>query len=254
MGPINVPVMLEGENLHDLQTHNLWLIQKEHGFRFGMDAVLLSDFCRTNKNARIADFGTGTGIISVLLVGKGKASSVDAFEILPDMADMAKRNVEMNAQTEKIRIWNMDCGAAVRVIEQNSLDAVVTNPPYGENGRTLINPDPVKAMARHQNTDTLCHFFKSAYTCLKGKGKLFLIYPVQGMLSIMDELKKYHLEPKRFRLIYPYTDKPANLVLIEAVKDAKPGLLSMPPLVIYRTQGVYTDEVNEIYSISTHTD
>lgn len=249
MAPKNEPVLLEGENLHDLQLNNLWLIQKDHGFRFGMDAVLLSDFCRTTDKDMIADFGTGTGIIPVLLVGKHKAAHVDAFEILSEMAEMAQRSVQMNGQRTEINIWNMDCSDASKVLGINSMDAIITNPPYGETGKTLINPSREKAIARHQEDDTLDKFFKAAYACLKGKGKLFLIYPVQGMLSIMEELKKHHIEPKRFRLIYPFTDKPANLVLIEAAKDAKPGLLSMSPLIVYKTQGEYTSEVKEIYGI-----
>ena len=249
MAPKNEAVLLEGENLHDLQLNDLWLIQKDHGFRFGMDAVLLSDFCRTSEKDRMADFGTGTGILPVLLVGKHKAAHVDAFEILPEMAEMAQRSVQMNGQDLQVKIWNMDCGDASKVLGINSLDAIVTNPPYGETGKTLVNPSPDKAIARHQEEDTLDKFFKAAYACLKGKGKLFLIYPVQGMLSIMEELKKHHIEPKRFRLIYPFADKPANLVLVEAAKDAKPGLLSMPPLIVYKEQGEYTEEVKRIYGV-----
>lgn len=254
MAPRNQPVLLEGENLHDLQLHDLWLIQKDKGFRFGMDAVLLSDFCRTGEKDIVADFGTGTGILTVLLLGKNKAARIEAFEILPEMAEMAERSLRMNGQETRARVWSTDCGNAAEVLEINSLDAIVTNPPYGEKGRTLINPSPEKAVARHQEEDTLDKFFKAAYQCLKGKGKIFLIYPVQGMLSIMEVLKRHHLEPKRFRLIYPYADKPANLVLIEAAKDAKPGLLSMPPLVVYLQPGEYTDEVAEIYGLKSKND
>lgn len=254
MAPKNKPDLHADEDLHDLQLNGMWLIQKNKGFRFGMDAVLLSDFCRTTEKAVIADFGTGTGILPVLLKGKHKAQHIEAFEILPDMADLARRNIEMNGIDQTVTVRNMDCVDAAKVLKPNSLDAIVTNPPYGETGKTLVNPDPDKAIARHQSADTLEKFFRSAYQCLKGKGKIFLIYPVQGMLNIMEVLKKYHLEPKKFRIIYPYADKPANLVLIEAVKDAKPGLLSMPPLIIYEKPGVYTKEVSRIYGMTGEND
>ena len=60
--------------------------------------------------------------------------------------------------------------------------------------------------------------------------------------------------PKRFRMVYPYADKPANLVLIEAVKDARPMLHPMPPLVVYRKDGTLTDELKSVYHIQEQTE
>ena len=81
--------ILPGERVDELQQAGLRILQKEQGFRFGMDAVLLSSFVRAESRDRCADFGTGTGILPLLLAGMGRAKSVDAFEIQPDMADMA---------------------------------------------------------------------------------------------------------------------------------------------------------------------
>ena len=85
---------------------------------------------------------------------------------------------------------------------------------------------------------------------LKGKGSLFLVYPAAQMLYLMECLQAHHLEPKRFRLVYPRADKPANLVLVEAVKDAKPMLHPMPPMVIYEPDGSLTNELKSVYHIT----
>ena len=92
--------------------------------------------------------------------------------------------------------------------------------------------------------------FRAAFLLLKGKGKFFLVYPAPQMLFIMKKLQEYHLEPKRFRLVYPSLQKPANLVLIEAVKDAKQMLHPMPPLIIYEKNGDLTSELKSVYHIS----
>ena len=84
---------------------------------------------------------------------------------------------------------------------------------------------------------------------LKGKGRIFLVYPAQHMLYLMKKLQEHHLEPKRIRLVYPSVDKPANLVLIEAVKDAKPTLHPQPPLIIYEKDRSLTNELKSIYHI-----
>ena len=61
-----------GERLDDLQIKGYEIIQSPGRFCFGMDAVLLSGFAKIRKNARVLDMGTGTGIIPILLKGRGK--------------------------------------------------------------------------------------------------------------------------------------------------------------------------------------
>ena len=78
------------EQLEDLQLRGFHILQKKHGFRFGMDAVLLADFARIRRQDRVADFGTGTGILPLLLIGRDKGSHFDAFELQSGMAEMAQ--------------------------------------------------------------------------------------------------------------------------------------------------------------------
>jgi tRNA1Val (adenine37-N6)-methyltransferase len=63
----------------------------------------------------------------------------------------------------------------------------------------------------------------------------------------MNEMHKYKIEPKRMRLIYPYVDKEPNMVLIEGVKGAKPRLTVEKPLIVYKEENVYTEEILSIY-------
>lgn len=240
----------EGERVDDLQLAGLRILQKERGFRFGMDAVLLADFARVEERDRCADFGTGTGILPLLLAGRGKAAHFDAFEIQPDMADMAERSVRLNALEECIAVHNVPVEEANRVVAPGTLNAIVCNPPYGVPGTTLLNPDAALSTARHQTEAGLSAWYRMAYQLLRGKGRFHMIYPAPRMLEAMDALRKARLEPKRFRLIYPHGDKPANLVLIEAMKDAKPMLHPEPPLIVYETDGAMTAELKSIYHIT----
>ena len=84
---------------------------------------------------------------------------------------------------------------------------------------------------------------------LKGKGRFCFIYPVQQMLMVMKQLQQAHLEPKRFQMVYPDAEKPANLVLIEAVKDARPMLQPMPPLILYNPDRSLTDQLKAVYHL-----
>ena len=239
----------EDERIDDLQLAELRILQKNSGFRFGMDAVLLADFTRLEARELAADFGTGTGILPLLLAGRGRGKHVSAFEIQPDMADMANRSVMINGLTERISVHAIAVEQADQVVEPGSLDAIVCNPPYGVAGTTLLNPEQKLSVARHQTEAGLTEWFRMAYRLLRGKGRFSMIYPAPRMLEVMNALSRARLEPKRFRLIYPYADKPANLVMIEAMKDAKPMLHPEPPLIIYQKDGTMTEELRRIYHI-----
>ncbi len=237
----------EGETLEDLQLGGLKIFQKKKGFRYGMDSVLLADFARIGPAETFADFGTGTGILPLLLFGRGKGKDCEAIELQPDFAEMAARSMALNGLSDRVRIHCADVREVEAEIGRGRVDAVVCNPPYGFPGRVLLNPSEEKKTARHLEEDGLLPWFLSAFRILKGKGKISLVFPAPRMLEVMDLLQAARLTPKRFRLVYPRADKPANLALIEAVKDAKPMLHPEPPLIVYEADGGMTPELKRIY-------
>ncbi|MBE5804642.1 MAG: methyltransferase domain-containing protein [Clostridiales bacterium] len=238
-----------GERLDDLQLADMRILQKENGFRFGMDAVLLADFARVEARDVVADFGTGTGILPLLLLGRGKGSYIHAFEIQQDMADMARRTMQLNGLTDRVTVHAMPVEQALTVLEPCSLDVIISNPPYGTPGTTLLNPSDTLRVSRHQSPEGLAAWLTMAYRLLKGKGRMAVVYPAPRMLEMMQAMEKAHLAPKRFRMIYPAAHKPSNLVLIEAVKDAKPMLHPESPLIVYEADGSMTPELKRIYHL-----
>ncbi len=239
--------MIDDERLDDLQFAGLRILQKTSGFRFGMDAVLLSDFAQARADAVVADFGTGTGILPLLLWGRGKGTRFECFELQPAMAEMAQRSMALNGLSERIHVHNASVEEAPQLFSPCSVDLIVCNPPYGTPGATLRNPSAAKNVARHQDERGLKPWFTAAYQLLRGRGRMALIYPAPMMLALMNDLARAALTPKRFRLVYPRADKPANLALIEAVKDARPTLQPEPPLIVYEADGSLTPELKRIY-------
>ncbi len=239
----------DDETLEDLQLGGLLLLQKKTGFRFGMDSVLLADFAAVRKDDTVADFGTGTGILPLLLIGRGKGHIFRAIEIQEEYCDMSSRTMMLNHLEERVSVIRGDAGNADRMMEACSVDAVVCNPPYGIHGAALTSPFPERATARNQEEDTLRRFFTAAFRILRGKGKFSMVYPAPQMLQAMELMRRCHLEPKRFQMVYPQENKPANLVLIEGVKDARPTLQPMAPLIIYDGNMHLTNRLRSIYHI-----
>ena len=121
----------ENERIDDLEYKGLKIIQNKNGFCFGIDSVLLSDFAKDIRNNSIVlDLGTGTGILSILLTAKTNLKKIYGIDIQEDVIEMAKRSVVLNRLEDKIEMLHNNVKELETVFEKNSIDSIVTNPPY----------------------------------------------------------------------------------------------------------------------------
>lgn len=240
-------ILKEHERIDDLQRNGYKIIQDPCRFCFGMDAVLLSGFARADKGDQVLDLGTGTGIIPILMEAKTEASHLIGLEIQEESADMARRSVALNGLETKIDIVTGDIRQADKLFGKSTMDVVTSNPPYMIGQHGLKNPDSEKAIARHEVLCTLEDVVRAAAALLKPGGNFFMVHRPFRLTEIMTCLSKYKLEPKRMRLVYPFVDKEPNMVLIEANRGGRSRLTVEKPLIVYKEQGVYTDEIYEVY-------
>lgn len=235
------------ERIDDLMRDGLKLIQNTDIFCFGMDAVLLSTYAKAGKKDRVLDMGTGNGIIPVLMQSKNLGSTYSALEIQEGSAQLARRNVELNHLEDRISVVKGDIKEASTIFGEASFNVVTSNPPYMNENHGIVNPDSAKAIARHELLCSLDDVIREASRCLKSKGKMYMVHRPNRLVDIFDTMRKYHLEPKRMRLVYPYVNKAANMVLIEAVKGGNSQLIVEEPLIVYKTDGTYTDALLKMY-------
>lgn len=239
-------VLREHESLDDLQ-NGYFIIQSEEGFRYGIDAVLLSGFARVKPGEKVLDMGTGTGILPILLAAKTEGESFTGLEIQEKSAEMAGRSVAYNHLEGRVRIVTGDIKEAGAIFGPASFDVVVSNPPYMTGSHGLVNPNEAKAVARHEVLCTLEDLVRETAAVLTSRGRFYLVHRPFRLAEIMGMLMKYRLEPKRMRLVYPYVDKEPNMVLLEACKGGNPRIQVERPLIVYERPNVYTDEIREIY-------
>lgn len=239
----------ENERIDDLEFKNLKIIQNKDGFCFGMDSVLLSDFAKEiKKNSSIADLGTGTGILAILLSGKTQETQIVGVEIQKEVAEMANKSILLNNLENRIQIICEDIKNLKAKYEQGSFDAIVTNPPYKKVGTGKINKKDKKIISRHEITANLEDFISISNYLLKDQGSIYMVHRPERIADIFVLLRKYKLEPKILRLVYPNVEKSPNLILIKAVKNAKPFLKVEKPLIVYTSEGNYTEEIFKIYN------
>lgn len=239
--------LLPGERIDELQRNGYRIIQNSNGFCFGMDAVLLSGFARVKPGERIIDLGCGTGIIPILLEAKTEGKEFTGLEIQKTCVDMARRSVELNGLSQKISIVEGDIKEAASMFGKASFDVVTSNPPYMTGKHGLLNPDQPKAIARHEVLCTLEDVVKNAAGLLKEGGRFYMVHRPFRLAEIMNVCVKYHLEPKRMKLVYPFVDREPNMVLLEGIKGGNSRITVEKPLIVYKAPGEYTDEIYDIY-------
>ena len=234
------------ERIDELNYENLKIIQNTDGFCFGIDSVLLTEFARDiKKQSRIVDMGTGTGVLAILLSKKVDAKKIYGIEIQKDVAEMANRSVKLNSLENVIEIINEDINKIN--LENNSFDAVVTNPPYKKLGTGIDNKKEKQKISRYETTASLDDWLRISSKLLKDNGSFYIVYRTDRLSELTENMRKYKLEIKRERFVYSNINKQSNLVLIKAVKGAGVFLKVEKPLIIYNLDGTYTDEILKIY-------
>lgn len=232
--------------LDDLQ-NGYYIYQAMDGFRFGVDAVLLSEFAKVKRGETVLDMGTGNGIIPILLAAKTDGKKFYGLEIQPYSAQLARKSVAYNSLGDRIEIVQGDIKEASAIFGNETVDVVVSNPPYMASEHGLRNEADAKYIARHEALCSFDDIAREAAKTVRTRGRVYIIHRPQRLAELIITLAKYRLETKRLRFIHSYVDKEPVMVMIEALKGGNSGMRVDKPLIVYKKNGEYTDEVMEIY-------
>ena len=237
----------EGERLDELQRNGYKIIQDPKRFCFGMDAVLLSGFAKVKRGEEVLDLGTGTGIIPILLEAKTEGQHFTGLEIQPESADMAARSVAYNHLEDRVSIVTGDIKDATNIFGASSFDVVTCNPPYMTDQHGIKNDGDAKTIARHEVLCNLEDVVSQTAKLLRPGGRCYFVHRPFRLVEILSTMSRYKVEPKRMQLVYPYVDKEPNMVLIEGLKDGRSRITVEPPIIVYKSPNVYTDQLLKLY-------
>lgn len=229
------------------------ITQPEKGHRFTLDSIVLADFCRVRPKDRVLELGAGTGIISLLLAKKHQRTDFTALEVQPQLADLCEQNSKANSLDDRIRVIGRDLRKLGGTLDPGSFSVIVANPPYRKEGSGRTSPHAGRRIARQDRTAPLAAWL-NLHRYLKNGGKYCLVFPAARLAELVDLLRRRKLEPKRIRLVHPYQDRPATLVLVEAVKNAGTSLEVLTPLIVHDKPGEYSEEMRAIYDITVRSE
>ena len=233
----------DGERI-DFVNDKLKLLQKPQGLTFGTDALLLAGYVN-EAGALGAELGSGSGIISMLLLTRGKLSSATAIEVQEEYVRLTERNAELNGLADRLNAVLCD----VRDFRSPaSFDAVFTNPPYMKTTSGKANELGAKNIARHEVFGDIADFCRSAKRILKYGGAFYAVYRPDRLTDLLCAMRDASLEPKRLTFVNADSDSAPSMVLVEGRMGGKSGSYTTPPLLIYRDKAhkEYTDDMNYI--------
>jgi tRNA1Val (adenine37-N6)-methyltransferase len=237
----------ELETLDELTGYNLRIIQPRHGYRFSVDPLLLADFARVARSARVADLGTGCGILPLLLARLEPSALVTGIEFQDTMVDIARRNVAGNDLSGSIDIVSADVASLKASFPVCSFDLVVSNPPYRRPGTGKISPRAGRDDSRHETTATLADFLSAAKYLVKESGRICFIYHTCRLAELMVQAAEQKLAPLRLRLVHGNAAAPARMFMVELMKGRTGELQVEPPLMVRGEDGGYSEEKLRIY-------
>jgi tRNA1(Val) A37 N6-methylase TrmN6 len=239
--------LFDDERLDHLLGENLRIIQSPSVFAFSLDTVLLAKFVYVPiQKGNLLDLCTGNGVIPLLLSKRTKGN-ITGVEIQERIYSMAKRSINYNKLDHQINMIHGDIKDMPHILGHGKYDIVTCNPPYFPTpNQDEINTNEHLAIARHEIYCTLEDVIRVSSQLVKQGGKVAFVHRPGRLLDIVTLMRKYRIEPKRVQFVYPKVGKEANTLLIEGIKDGKPDLKILPPLIVYNEANEYTKELQTI--------
>ena len=213
-------MLKNNERLDDLQINNMFVIQNPNEYCFTSDAVQLANFAKAKPFDRVVELCSGSGVISILMQTKTGCKDFTCVEIQEYLADMSRRSVQYNKQSDYIKIINAPLQDIHKQLGIGEYSVVVCNPPYKDCG--VINEKPSIAIAKHEISVNLDEIIHEASVLLKYGGRLYLVNREERLTDILCTMRKYKIEPKILKILP--SSKGDSIILIEGKKGGKSGL------------------------------
>jgi tRNA1Val (adenine37-N6)-methyltransferase len=188
-------------------------------FPLGEDAMHLGEFASVKPGWRICDLGTGSGALLLLLSRRCEGLSLTGVERDARSARTAQQNLKENGLLGEI----LQEDFRTNPLPAGQFDLVVSNPPYfplgsGKSGGSF----------RSEEFCTLEQLCATAARLTRNGGRFALCHRPERLAELLTCLREVGLEPKRLQFCAHSPDHSPYLVLVESVRQGRPGLTVLP--------------------------
>lgn len=184
-------------------------------FPLGGDTLALGAFATVRPQWRVCDLGTGSGALLLLLAGREPTLALTGVELEPTAAQAAQNNLDTNGLQGQV----LHCDLRSTPLPAGQFDLVISNPPY-----FAVGSGKSGGSARSEETCSLDELCAAAARLVKNGGRFALCHRPERLTDALCALRAHGLEPKRLKLLAHSPTLPPSAVLVEAVRQGKPGL------------------------------
>ncbi len=220
------------------------LEQAPEVFPLGTDSILLADFACPGARDRLLDLGTGCGILPIVLLWDRPGVTATAVELSPAACALARKNLTRNGLEQRVCLLEQDLRQFRQTLPAGGFDLTVSNPPYFPAGSGFSGP---LENARQDTLCTLPQLCAAAAWSTRWGGRFCLVFPPARLCELFAALTECGFAPKRIRPVHHAPGLPVNLLLVEARRGGKPGLVWEPDLYLHTAQGQESPEYQRIY-------
>lgn len=227
----------------------LVLRQPARGHRVGTDTMLLAA-CIGEPGPLVVDAGAGVGAVGLCVAMRAPASRVALLERQDDLAALARENVAANGLEARVRVVACDLLAPARRraagLANGSASAVLTNPPYYEQGAVRASPHDGRAQAHVLGEGGLGAWMRACLALLAPSGRFAMIHLPQALGAMLDACEG-RLGAVRITPIHPRAGEDAGRVVVTGRKGSRAPLAIAPPFVLHESDGRFTPQAEAVH-------
>lgn len=206
-------------------------------FKPGTDSFLLGDFARPKRGDRVCDLGAGTGLLGLLLFEKQPELTLASVELQADAMALAEKSFSVSGLSGRCSFHHGDLRDRAVLPAAGSMDYVVSNPPYYAADAGHAPEADALRTARTETGCTLADVAAAAKYLLRWGGRFAMVHRAERLTDVLCTLRAHALEPKRLRLVQHSPASAPSLLLVEAVRGGKSGLVTEPTLLLHPEGG-----------------
>jgi tRNA1Val (adenine37-N6)-methyltransferase len=214
------------------------IIQNRSSMKVGTDAMILGSLIDVNLKGKCLEIGTGTGVISLMLLQRSPELFITAIDIDSESTEEAIQNFSNSPWISRVQTENCDF---LNYNPDLKFDIIVTNPPYFENG--LLNNSKRKAVSRHENSLPLITLFEKSSRLLSEKGNFWLILPFENALNWKNKSKYFDLFCRLEVTILGKPNLPKRTVFCFTKEEVE---YNHKNLIIRNDDNLYMEEYKEL--------
>jgi tRNA1(Val) A37 N6-methylase TrmN6 len=159
---------------------HLW--QPRHGYRAGLDPVLLAASVQATPGQRVLELGCGVGAAILCLNARVSGLHLTGVEVHGPTADLARRN-----GGDALEVVTADLTEMPLHLRQRQFDHVLANPPYYDRTASVRSDDPARETAHGEDTP-LAKWVKVAAKRLAPKGQVHFIHRAERLPDLIRAL------------------------------------------------------------------